>query len=240
MTDSVSTTPQPSTEPPPTSATASRGRPELLDQSKRRTVVALLANGSSRRIAARFVGCSPSTITRTASRDPEFAAEIAHAQYATQVRILQSLNNAASQERYWRAGAWLLERLNPDDFALRAPDTCTTEQLFQVVATMAKLIADELPEEYRLMVAAKLEGVLHEFAAHPKPSPAPAERPAAQSTSPHHPAGNPSMQSGRETGRDFPSAHGNARDFCNAPLSSDMELPSTANPVNATPKTSCG
>ncbi len=240
MNDSISTNPQPSTDAPPMSATASRGRPELLDAAKRRTVVALLANGSSRRIAAKVVGCSPSTITRTAARDPEFADEIAHAQYATEVRILRALNNAATQERYWRAGAWLLERLNPEDFALRAPDSYTTEQVFQTVATMAKLIADELPQEHRLMVGEKLDAVLNEFAADTKPGPAPADPPAAQSTSQHPPANNPSTQSAGEPGHDLPSTDASAADFCNAPLPSDIELPSTANPPSAAPETTCG
>jgi len=36
----------------------------LLDESKRRVIIALVTNGSSRRVAARYVGCAPSTITR--------------------------------------------------------------------------------------------------------------------------------------------------------------------------------
>ncbi len=53
------------------------GRPPVLDETKRKTIIALLANGSSRRMAAGYVGCAPSTITRTAARDPEFAAQLA-------------------------------------------------------------------------------------------------------------------------------------------------------------------
>ena len=52
------------------------GRPPSLDEAKRRKIIALLANGSSRRVAARVVGCAHSTITRTAERDPEFAADV--------------------------------------------------------------------------------------------------------------------------------------------------------------------
>ena len=52
----------------------------MLDDSKRQTILALLSNGSRRRIAARFVRCAPSTITRTADRDPEFAEQLARAE----------------------------------------------------------------------------------------------------------------------------------------------------------------
>ncbi|NLX98955.1 MAG: hypothetical protein GXY83_22650, partial [Rhodopirellula sp.] len=42
------------------------------------------------------------------------------------------------------AAAWLLERRNPADFALRPPQTFTAEQVAAQVATMAKLILDLL------------------------------------------------------------------------------------------------
>ena len=45
------------------------GRPVCLDENKRRKIIALLANGSSRRVAARYVGRSPSTIHRTMLRE---------------------------------------------------------------------------------------------------------------------------------------------------------------------------
>jgi IS30 family transposase len=37
----------------------------VLDEGKRMKIVALLSNGSSRRTAARIVGCAPSTVTYT-------------------------------------------------------------------------------------------------------------------------------------------------------------------------------
>jgi len=46
-------------------------RRDVLDAAKRQKILALVANGSSRRTAARYVGCEPSTIGRTAMRDPE-------------------------------------------------------------------------------------------------------------------------------------------------------------------------
>jgi hypothetical protein len=49
----------------------------VLDEQKRWKIITMIANGSSRRTAAYYVGCSPATITRTADRDPEFAAQIA-------------------------------------------------------------------------------------------------------------------------------------------------------------------
>ena len=55
-----------------------RGRPAILTAEKRRTILAMLANGSSRRIAAQYADCSPSTIYRAVERDPEFAAAVVY------------------------------------------------------------------------------------------------------------------------------------------------------------------
>ncbi|NUQ63312.1 MAG: hypothetical protein HUU20_12605 [Pirellulales bacterium] len=84
-----------------------------LDAAARRLVIALVTNGSSRRTAARYVGCAPSTITRAAQRDPEFAAELVRAETTVEIQSLQAIRNAAKSDRYWRAAAWLLERKNP-------------------------------------------------------------------------------------------------------------------------------
>ncbi len=51
-----------------------------LSEEKRRKVIALVRIGSSRRSAAACVGCSPSTITRYAERDPEFGEQLQDAE----------------------------------------------------------------------------------------------------------------------------------------------------------------
>jgi hypothetical protein len=68
----------PSDQPQPVSRSAADR--VALDEVKRRQIVRLVALGNSRRTAARVVGCAPSTITRAAARDPQFAAELAHAE----------------------------------------------------------------------------------------------------------------------------------------------------------------
>ena len=212
MTHATAPNPLPSSEPQPAVATTSRGRPGLLDEAARNLVVTLLARGNSRRVVANFLGCAPSTITRTAERDPQFAAEVARAQQAAQVRLIDAVNNAANQERYWRAAAWLLERINPEDFMLRAPDTYTALEVVQITGKMARLIASQLPEQHREMVAENLDAVLQEFAAGVGRVPA--------------------------AGRRGKAGHG--ADFCNAPPPGDMELTSSADGANAAQQSSCG
>ena len=139
------------------------GRRPLLDDDKRTQILAILTNGSSRRIAAHYVGCSPGTITHTAQRDPQFADQLARAEQTAEIELLRSIRNAARQEKYWRAAAWLLERRNPADFALRPPQTFTAEQFEAQVAAMAKLILDLLPPDWQAKILQELDPAIAHF-----------------------------------------------------------------------------
>jgi hypothetical protein len=97
-------------------------------------------------MAAKYVGCAASTITRTAARDPVFAEQLAAAEQHVEVDALRAVRAAARNERYWRAAAWLLERRNPDDFAHRTPDVVTNDQLVQVFAQLTEILYAQLPE----------------------------------------------------------------------------------------------
>ena len=146
-------------EPVPIDSTPSR---PVLDDKKRAKIIALLANGSSRRMAARYVGCAPSTITRTATRMPDFAEQMAVAEQNADIDALRSLRVAARKPRYWRAAAWLLERRHPDDFARRAPNTYTAEEFARCIAMVAHTITQDLPEANYERVIKKLDR-LHEM-----------------------------------------------------------------------------
>jgi hypothetical protein len=134
----------------------------VLDAAKRRTIVAMLANGSSRRVAARFVGCAPSTITRTAARDPEFAGQLARAEEGVEVHALRAIRTAAENERHWRAAAWLLERRNPEDFASRPPRLYTPAQVVEMFSRVLATLCDEIDDEHRRRALERLDALLIE------------------------------------------------------------------------------
>ncbi len=124
----------------------SGGRPPVLDETKRKTIIALLANGSSRRVAARYVGCSALTIARTAERDPDFAAEIDRAQQNAEIEALRYIRSAARKDRYWRAAAWILERRNPDEFAPRPPKLLTYEHLAEMLVIASRPFVEQMSD----------------------------------------------------------------------------------------------
>lgn len=128
-----------------------------LDAYRKREVLAILSVGCSRRTAARYVGCSPSTIARTAQRDAAFAEELRKAELKAQILFMKNIAAAARKEPYWRAAAWALERLNPEEFGPRKPDLLTADQVRELLAEFADLVVQEVPAaKYRKNILRRL------------------------------------------------------------------------------------
>ena len=124
-----------------------------LDEQKRRQIIALITNGSSRRVAAQRVGCAASTVTRCAARDRKFALGLLEAEHAAEVLLLRRIQAAAEDPKHWRAAAWLLERRNPSDFYLRPPTLITPEQMKGFMEQFASFLHEDLPQKnYRRII----------------------------------------------------------------------------------------
>ena len=121
------------------------GRPETLDEFKIGRIVGLISVGASRRAAARSVGCHVSTISRRIARDPNFARRMMDAETLCQTRPMQAMHLAL--EKNWRAAAWLLERLQPEQFAKRAPKTYTLVQVREVVDRILEEVLPRVADE---------------------------------------------------------------------------------------------
>ncbi len=91
------------------------GRPRTLDDTKKREVCALVAAGCSLEFAARYVGCTHKTIRREGERDADFGQRLRSAQLSARLEPLRALRGKANT--HWRAAAWLLERVDPEQFA---------------------------------------------------------------------------------------------------------------------------
>jgi hypothetical protein len=133
-----------------------RKKRPALDEADRRVVLALISIGCSRRMAARYVGCSPTTIARSAARDAGFARSLGEAECGMQVAHLKNIHRAAKKDQYWRAAAWMLERLSPQDFAPRRADAITLAQVKRLVAELAEAIVEQVPERYHRRVLGHL------------------------------------------------------------------------------------
>lgn len=141
-----------------------RGRQPVLDDVKRAEIVAIVSVGCSRRMAARYVGCSPTTIRATARRNDDFAHQLARAEQKSQIGLIKNIRDAAKKAQYWRAAAWALERLNPEDFASRGPDVVTVEQMHALMDQLAQVLVEHVPiAVHRKQVLRCVERILREL-----------------------------------------------------------------------------
>jgi hypothetical protein len=98
---------------------AKPGRPVLFDTAKQNVFLRLVAAGIPANRAAAHVGVSPSTIREKARTSPVFHVGYEKAKSEALADLLDSVHTAGS--RSWRAAAWLLERLRPEEFGRRQP-----------------------------------------------------------------------------------------------------------------------
>jgi hypothetical protein len=142
---------------------AFRPSPSVMTAERREKILSLLTVGCSRRAAARFVGCSPSTISRTIVADPSFAHQVAQAEEQAEIDAVRAIRRAANNERYWRAAAWLLERKNPDEFGLRAPGCYTASNIRGILVQIVTMISSELPQEKYDRIMATIDALVVEL-----------------------------------------------------------------------------
>ena len=135
------------------------GRPRILDEVKRASICALLAAGCSRRKAAQYVGCAPSTIGYLASRDRYFAKQMRQAEMQKEIRPLTNLMQASG--KHWRAAAWLLERQFPNRYARRQPDLMTRQEFRDAMSSVVNVMVDTVSSQQdRLAMRHRIDQVL--------------------------------------------------------------------------------
>lgn len=121
----------------------------VLNETNKAAVLGMIAVGCSRRVTAAFVGCSPATVRRAAQRDPEFGERLRNVSCMAEIGYLKNIKTAAEKPQYWRAAAWALERLNPEDFGRRIPDMATVEEIREFITRLAEILVEETLEPVR-------------------------------------------------------------------------------------------
>jgi hypothetical protein len=140
-----------------------RVRQPALDAAKRAQIVTVLSMGCSQNRAAQFVGCSPSTIQRTAEHDPKFAAELRKAKCDAELGLVKNIRSAAQKDQYWRAAAWALERGFPEKYARHGPDVITVEQVGLLLARFSEIIVGEVSERSRKRILKQIDTLARSF-----------------------------------------------------------------------------
>jgi hypothetical protein len=151
--------------------------------------------GASLEGAARYVGCAPSTIRREACRNADFCEALRRATFSAEVMPLQLMREFA--KKYWRAAAWLLERLDPQRFGKQSVRFVKPEEFHAYVQTLTEIAKESIHDpEDRKRVSDKLADLLkksrREVWANRDTAPRPRQRkPARQHTQYEFPPDDP-------------------------------------------------
>ncbi len=138
-------------------------RKRVLDESKQKEILAILAVGCSQSMAAKYVGCSPQTIRNEAERNPKFAEQMRQAKGNMELGLIRNIRNAAKKEQYWRAAAWALERCFPERYARRGPDVITADQLAEILSQFADRIMQLMPDRDRKALVKDAQQIAQTF-----------------------------------------------------------------------------
>jgi hypothetical protein len=112
-------------------------RKRKLDERRQTEICAAISLGCSRNAAARLVGCSATAIVRLAERDADFGERLHRAELQREIGPLRNIQLAS--QKNWRAAAWVLERLSPQNYAARKPAVLTPQQVSSVIAELTEL-----------------------------------------------------------------------------------------------------
>jgi hypothetical protein len=188
----------------------------VLDQVKKDLIIVLINRGASRREAAAYVKCHHTTIGRTAARDPAFAAKLSQTEMAGSLATNGMIRRAATEPKYWRAAAWMLERRNPEDYGKRSPNTYTCDQVVSLIASICsgavKVVPADKIEEFYGYFDDSFDEIELKQGNHPAPRDAAA---AANKTTPNSRDERPipsASQNGRASNGQAASQNGHATD----------------------------
>lgn len=115
-------------------------------EDQRRKILAILSAGASRQAAAAYAGWHHSRIGRIANRDPGFLRQLRRAERSAELLQLQNIRLAAEKTQYWRAAAWMLERLYPERYGKRKPRMFSYHDMEDVFIQFADLLSVEISD----------------------------------------------------------------------------------------------
>lgn len=120
-------------------------RKRKLTEEKQTEICAMISVGCSERTAARLADCSETAARNLVRRDKAFAQRFRQAAIRREVFPLRAIINA-SQSR-WRAAAWYLARLNPNEYGSQKPETVTPEMLENWLSDLGEAILEAVQDQ---------------------------------------------------------------------------------------------
>jgi hypothetical protein len=108
-------------------------------------IYGILSVGCDRETAANFIGCTLADIVRAMRSDADFNASVRRTEASAELQHMRTVQNAAKDEKNWRAAVWWLERRSPERFGSRSAGIVTSRHL----KAFLTLVGDCLNSEIR-------------------------------------------------------------------------------------------
>ena len=123
------------------------------EQKHEATLVASL--GCDRELIARYLGCDEIQIVETFARDETFRKAWHRAHATAELSHIRNIQQAAKEEKNWRASVWWLERHVPARYAKRSLGEVTRSELVKLIRNVAEKIASVVkqPEDQRRLLS---------------------------------------------------------------------------------------
>ncbi|WP_146445271.1 hypothetical protein [Botrimarina colliarenosi] len=118
-----------------------------MSAEQKREAVLIVSVGCDRETAARYVGCRLEQLNEELANDGSFAAELRHAEAGSELTHMRNIQQAARDERHWRASVWWLERRLPERYARREAGSVTRRDLLRFLGSVASGVAAAVRNE---------------------------------------------------------------------------------------------
>ncbi|MEN0109737.1 MAG: hypothetical protein AAF805_03345 [Planctomycetota bacterium] len=115
---------------------------------KQRDEATLIASvGCDRETIAAYIGCHAEDLAAECREDERFAAALRRAEAGCELAHMRNIQQAARDERHWRASVWWLERRLPERYARREAGAVSRRELARFLSNVASGIAASVVSE---------------------------------------------------------------------------------------------
>jgi hypothetical protein len=115
-----------------------------LTDVQKQQICAILSAGCDRLAAAKYVGCSWDEIRGAMLEDRRFADDVRRAEAGAELTHMRNVQNAARDDKHWRASVWWLERRAPDRYGRREAGALSARQLEKIVDLLVAVVSEEV------------------------------------------------------------------------------------------------
>lgn len=116
-----------------------------LDSAKQQVFCAMVSVGCSARRAAKLCGVTEGAIRRREREDPQFREQYLNAKQIREITPLRQIKEAG--EKSWRAAAWTLERLSPEEYGAKRKSGDSPDQIADLIDQYAESFMPKASEE---------------------------------------------------------------------------------------------